>query len=274
MAAPPIPRRGWRASRRTGTSSTRCAKGILRLERGLGAVRSIEVPGIPRSGSRRRAADPEGRGAERSRAAGRRPAGGHSGDVRRAREADVRPAGAGVSDRPDPRHHVHDGARAQRPHISEIGVPDAHHSISHHSNDPEKIESYVEDQRVPREAVLPITSRSCSATPDGDGSLLDHMMLLFGCGMSDGNGHTPRNLPIVLLGGGDQGRAVLKYPGEPSLGKPAPDAARQAGHSARESGRQQRQARSALDLNMARRGSAAVLTKYEEHWTARRSIGL
>ena len=44
------------------------------------------------------------------------------------------------------------------------------------------------------------------ATADGDGSLLDHMILLFGCGMSDGNGHTPRNLPIVVLGGATGGQ--------------------------------------------------------------------
>ena len=41
-------------------------------------------------------------------------------------------------------------------------------------------------------------------------------MVLYGCGMADGNGHTPRNLPIVLLGGGTRGGRYLKYPGEPS----------------------------------------------------------
>ena len=55
------------------------------------------------------------------------------------------------------------------------------------------------------------------ATADGDGSLLDHTILLFGCGMSDSNGHTPQNLPIVLLGGATKGGRHLKYPGEPPL---------------------------------------------------------
>src|SRR5262249_14944418 len=39
------------------------------------------------------------------------------------------------------------------------------------------------------------------ATPDGDGTLLDHMVLLYGYGMADGNAHAPSNLPILLLGG-------------------------------------------------------------------------
>jgi hypothetical protein len=43
------------------------------------------------------------------------------------------------------------------------------------------------------------------------------MILLFGCGMSDGNGHTPRNLPIVVLGGATRGGRFLNYPGEPSV---------------------------------------------------------
>ena len=47
-------------------------------------------------------------------------------------------------------------------------------------------------------------------TPDGDGSLLDHMMMLYGCGISDGNQHLHVNLPIVLVGGG--GRAHARRP--------------------------------------------------------------
>ena len=40
------------------------------------------------------------------------------------------------------------------------------------------------------------------ATPDGDGTLLDHLMIIYGLGMSNGNGHDPRNLPVLLAGGG------------------------------------------------------------------------
>ena len=69
---------------------------------------------------------------------------GHSGHVRRARASDVRLAGAGVPDRHDPGHHVHDVARGQPP---------------------------------------------------------DHMLMLYGCGISDGNQHLHVNLPILLAGG-------------------------------------------------------------------------
>src|SRR6185436_16860244 len=97
-----------------------------------------------------------------------------------------------------------------------IGVSEAHHSISHHSSDPEKLESYSAINRHHVE-LFSYYVEKLKATADQDGSLLDHMALLFGCGMSDGNGHTPRNLPIVLLGGAARGGRYLNYPGEPSL---------------------------------------------------------
>ena len=98
----------------------------------------------------------------------------------------------------------------------QVGVSEAHHSISHHSSDPEKLDRYsaINEYHV---RVFSSYVEKLRATPDGDGSLLDHMILLFGCGMSDGNGHTPRNLPIVLLGGATRGGRYLNYPGEPSL---------------------------------------------------------
>jgi hypothetical protein len=98
----------------------------------------------------------------------------------------------------------------------QIGVSDAHHSISHHANDPDKLEPYskINAHHV---ALFSYYVDKLKATRDGDGSLLDHMALLFGCGMSDGNGHTPRNLPLVLLGGATKGGRVINYAGEPSL---------------------------------------------------------
>jgi Protein of unknown function (DUF1552) len=98
----------------------------------------------------------------------------------------------------------------------QIGVSEAHHSISHHSNDPGKLKSYaaINAHHV---SLLAYYAGKLKATADGDGSLLDHMILLFGCGMSDGNGHTPRNLPIVVLGGATRGGRYLNYPGEPSV---------------------------------------------------------
>jgi len=56
-------------------------------------------------------------------------------------------------------------------------------------------------------------------TPDGDGSLLDHSAIIYGAGMSEGNGHVPLNLPILLVGGGSGefkgGRHIKAAPGTP-----------------------------------------------------------
>ena len=83
----------------------------------------------------------------------------------------------------------------------EIGVRDAHHPLSHHEHDPRKLATLTRISTYHAEQLAYYLER-LRATPDGDGSLLDHMVLLFGAGMSDGNSHSPDNLPIVLLGGG------------------------------------------------------------------------
>ena len=54
------------------------------------------------------------------------------------------------------------------------------------------------------------------ATPDGDGSLLDDLLLLYGSGISDGNRHDSDNLPLVLLGGHLKGGRHLRFDGEPA----------------------------------------------------------
>ena len=131
----------------------------------------------------------------------------------------------------------------------QIGVSEAHHSISHHSNDPDKIASYAAINALSRQPVR-LLRRQAQGDPDGDGTLLDHTTLLFGCGMSDGNGHTPRNLPVVVLGGATRGRTVPELSGRTVNREPALDAARQAGDADRKPRRQQRQARSAVDLNV------------------------
>jgi len=51
-----------------------------------------------------------------------------------------------------------------------------------------------------------------AATPDGDGSLLDHVTLLYGSGMSDGNTHNHHNLPTLLIGDGIKGGRHIRYP--------------------------------------------------------------
>jgi hypothetical protein len=82
----------------------------------------------------------------------------------------------------------------------EIGVPDSHHPVSHHQNDPEKLAKLakVNTFHVQQFAYFLEKLRS---TPDGDGSLLDHAMILYGSGISDSNVHLHDNLPILLAGG-------------------------------------------------------------------------
>ena len=82
----------------------------------------------------------------------------------------------------------------------EIGVPDPHHPLTHHRDNPEWIEKVDEDQRAPHGAVRATSSRKLKATPDGDGTLLDHSMIVYGSGISDGNRHTHDDLPVLLAG--------------------------------------------------------------------------
>jgi hypothetical protein len=79
------------------------------------------------------------------------------------------------------------------------GVKGGHHEISHHQNQAEKIEAYKRINRWHVEQFAYLLDR-LGGIREGEGSLLDNSMLLFGCGMSDGNRHDPNNLPIVLAG--------------------------------------------------------------------------
>ena len=82
-----------------------------------------------------------------------------------------------------------------------IGISDGHHSITHHMNDPEKIEKVakINTHHVETFAYMLEKLRS---TPDDDGNLLDHSLIVYGSSISDGNAHTHHDLPIVLAGGG------------------------------------------------------------------------
>jgi Protein of unknown function (DUF1552) len=83
----------------------------------------------------------------------------------------------------------------------EIGVPDAHHAISHHQGDPERLAKLAKIDQF-NVSLFSYFVEKLRTTPDGDGSLLDHSIILYGAGMSDGNAHSPINVPIALLGGG------------------------------------------------------------------------
>ena len=83
----------------------------------------------------------------------------------------------------------------------QIGVPEAHHPLSHHSNVPELIARMSKINRYHAELFAKYVARLRS-TPDGDGSLLDHMTILYGAGISNSNAHSGDNLPLLLVGGG------------------------------------------------------------------------
>jgi hypothetical protein len=101
----------------------------------------------------------------------------------------------------------------------EIGIPDQHHPLTHHKHDPVKVEKVSKINTYHAEMFAYFLNK-LAATPDGDGSLLDHMMILYGSGMSDANVHSTQNLPILLVGGADgeiKGGRHLRYPKDTPL---------------------------------------------------------
>ena len=81
------------------------------------------------------------------------------------------------------------------------GVTDSHHEISHHSNDPEKLRQYAVINRWHVEHFAYLL-RKLRAMKEGERSVLDNSMILFGSALSDGNSHNPHRLPLVLAGRG------------------------------------------------------------------------
>ena len=80
------------------------------------------------------------------------------------------------------------------------GIRDAFHILSHHSNMQENMDRFAVLNRY-HVTLFAYFLDKLQATPDGDGTLLDHSMVLYGSGMSDGNQHNHTDLPIVLAGG-------------------------------------------------------------------------
>jgi hypothetical protein len=96
---------------------------------------------------------------------------------------------------------------------AEIGVPDSHHPTSHHRDDPALYEKVTKINEF-HTSLFAYYLDKLDATPDGNGSLLDHMLMLYGAGMSDSNRHDNTGLPLVLLGGGSgsvKGGKHLRY---------------------------------------------------------------
>jgi len=94
-----------------------------------------------------------------------------------------------------------------------IGVPEPHHPVSHHSNDPEKLAKLAKIN-AHHVSLFAYLVEKLRATPDGDGSLLDHSIYMLGSGMGNPDVHDHSNLPIVLAGGGAgklKGARHIKY---------------------------------------------------------------
>src|SRR6202167_4209469 len=96
----------------------------------------------------------------------------------------------------------------------QIGVPDPHHPLTHHQGNPAKMEKCAKIQRY-HIALFGEYLEKLRNTPDGDGSLLDHTVLLFGAGICNSDRHTHGPLPTLLLGGsgmGFKGGRHIVYP--------------------------------------------------------------
>jgi hypothetical protein len=94
----------------------------------------------------------------------------------------------------------------------ELGVGDAHHAISHHQNDPAKLEKAHRINTYHLSLTAHLLEK-LKATPEGDGTLLDHSLILHGGGISDADQHSHIDLPLVLVGGagGVKGGRVLRH---------------------------------------------------------------
>jgi hypothetical protein len=95
-----------------------------------------------------------------------------------------------------------------------LGIAEPHHAVSHHGNRPESIANHVKINTYHMTLFARFIER-LKATPDGDGSLLDHAVIMYGSGMSEGNGHTGSPLPLAIVGRGAgrmRGKAHIKTP--------------------------------------------------------------
>ncbi len=125
----------------------------------------------------------------------------------------------------------------------QIGVPEAHHPLSHHNDFPELVARMSKINTYHVQLFSQYLAK-LSATPDGDGSLLDHMTILYGAGISNSNRHSGDNLPLLVgrrRRGTAQGRPAYQVLRQALDGEPAGDADGQDGRAGGAAGRQHRQ---------------------------------
>ena len=87
----------------------------------------------------------------------------------------------------------------------QVGVPEPHHATSHHQDDPVKLAKLVKIQAY-HVTLFAHFLEKLRSTPDGDGSLLDHSLILYGSSMSNSNLHNHKPLPILVAGNVKGGR--------------------------------------------------------------------
>jgi Protein of unknown function (DUF1552) len=100
----------------------------------------------------------------------------------------------------------------------QVGVPEAHHPLSHHNDVPEIVERLSKINRYHVQLLSGYLDK-LRKVEDGDGTLLDHMTILYGAGISNSNAHSGKDLPLLLMGGGAgtlKGGRHLHYKDEPS----------------------------------------------------------
>lgn len=97
---------------------------------------------------------------------------------------------------------------------AEIGVAEAHHPLSHHEDNPVKVATMSKINTFHTEMFAYYLDK-LDAVPDGDGTLLDNLLILYGAGMSNSNAHAPNDLPLALVGGASgqlQGGRHMTFP--------------------------------------------------------------
>ena len=106
--------------------------------------------------------------------------------------------------------------QSPRSYAGDIGISEAHHGLTHHQGDPQKIEKVTQINCFHIKQFTYLLDKLKSIR-EGDGTLLDHCMIAYGSGLSDGNAHLHHNLPIILAGRGNgtlkPGR-FIRYPDE------------------------------------------------------------
>src|SRR6516165_8735576 len=101
----------------------------------------------------------------------------------------------------------------------QIGVPEAHHPLSHHNDIPELIAHMSKINRYHAQLFSQYVGK-LRATPDGDGTLMDHVTILYGSGISNSTRHSGDNLPLLVVGGGAgtlKGGRHLAYSNQPTM---------------------------------------------------------